>query len=131
VGLAGFSMGGLVGLELLSRFPERFGAYCGIQIAIKERDASRYARILERAFENKLHAHDAGRPIRVVTATRDTYRWSNVAFFSALERRHLDASLELRRGEHSSEWMRKAGSFESLLWLDQTLNGRFNAGAGL
>jgi pimeloyl-ACP methyl ester carboxylesterase len=120
-------MGGQVGLELMMRFPEKFGAFCGVQIAIKKKDANRYAWQLERAFKKKLDDGDTGRPIRVVTATRDTYRWSNVAFCRALERKHLDASLQLRQGVHSSEWMRKAGCFESLLWLDQTLNGSFNA----
>jgi pimeloyl-ACP methyl ester carboxylesterase len=120
VGLAGHSMGGLVGLELMSRFPEQFAAYCGIQIAIKQRDAYRYAWLLDRAFK-KLDG--VGRPIRVVMATRDTYRWSNVAFWKALKRKQLDASLQLRAGAHSSEWMRGAGSIESLLWLDQMLNG--------
>lgn len=119
LGLAGVSMGGLVGLEMMWRFPERFGAYCGIQIAIKESEAYRYARLLQRAFGTV--AEGRGRPIRVVTATRDTYRWSNQAFYQALVRKKLDASLELRQGAHNSRWMRQAGSLESLLWLERTL----------
>jgi len=120
VGLAGVSMGGLVGLELMWRFPERFGAYCGIQIAIKRSQAANYAWLLQRAF----HRLDdgRGRPIRVVTATRDTYLESNQAFYRALVRNRLEASLELRQGAHTSRWMRQAGSLESLLWLDRTLN---------
>ena len=120
IGLSGVSMGGLVGLELMWRFPERFGAYCGIQIAIKRTDAQRYAWLLRKAFSHVEGGH--GRPIRVVTATRDTYRWSNQAFYKALIRNNLDASLELRKGTHTSRWMRQAGSLESLLWLDRTLN---------
>lgn len=118
IGLAGVSMGGLVGLELMWRFPEQFGAYCGIQIAIKRSQVYRYAWLLQRAFAQVGQA----RPIRVVTATRDTYRWSNQAFYKALQRQKLDASLELREGAHTSRWMRQAGSLESLLWLDRTLN---------
>lgn len=120
LGLSGVSMGGLVGLELMWRFPERFGAYCGIQIAIKQAEAPRYAWLLRKAFERVEGGH--GRPIRVVTATRDTYRWSNQAFYKALVRNKLEASLELRPGTHTARWMRQAGSLESLLWLDRTLN---------
>lgn len=119
LGLAGVSMGGLVGLELMWRFPERFGAYCGIQIAIKRSQAERYAWLLQRAFGQLGSGH--GRPVRVVTSTRDTYRWSNEAFYNALRRNHIDASLELRDGGHTSRWMRHAGSLESLYWLDRTL----------
>ncbi len=120
IGLAGVSMGGLVGLELMCRFPDRYGAFCGMQIAIKRAQASRYAWLLHKAFDSLDSEH--GRPIRVVTATQDTYRWSNQAFYHALVRQKLDASLQLRKGAHTSRWMRQAGSLESLLWLDQTLN---------
>lgn len=120
IGLAGVSMGGLVGLELMWRFPERFGAYCGIQIAIKHSQAANYAWLLQRAFDGIDDGR--GRPIRVITATRDTYLRSNQAFYRALLRNKLEASLELRHGAHTSRWMRQAGSLESLLWLDRTLN---------
>jgi len=122
LGLAGVSMGGLVGLELMWRFPERFGAFCGIQIAIKRSQAEPYAWLLQRAFGQLGSGH--GRPVRVVTSTRDTYRWSNQAFYHALRRNHVEASLELREGGHTSRWMRNAGSFESLYWLDRTLQTR-------
>ena len=121
VGLAGFSMGGLVGLELMWRYPELFGAYCGIQIAIEKNTVPRYAWLLERAL-GKL-GEGSSRPIEVVTATLDPYRWSNVALYQALSYYDLDASLELRKGSHGSRWMRQAGSLEGLLWLDQMLNG--------
>lgn len=120
IGLAGVSMGGLVGLELMWRFPERFGAYCGIQIAIKRSQAESYAWLLQRAFQRLDGGR--GRPAHVVTSTRDTYRWSNQAFYRALRRNHVDASLELREGGHTSRWMRQAGSLESLFWLDRTLH---------
>ena len=120
IGLAGVSMGGLVGLELMWRFPEKFGAYCGIQIAIKRAQVYNYAWLLQRAFNHIDHGH--GRPIRVVTATRDTYRRSNQAFYKALLKQKVDVSLQLRKGAHTSRWMRQAGSLESLLWLDRTLN---------
>ena len=120
IGLAGVSMGGLVGLELMWRFPERFGAYCGVQIAIKRSQAESYAWLLQRAFQRLDGGR--GRPVRVVTSTRDTYRWSNQAFYRALRRNHIDASIELREGGHTSRWMRQAGSLESLLWLDRTLH---------
>src|SRR5690606_35296454 len=38
------------------------------------------------------------------------------------ELRERCTSLELRQGAHTSRWMRQAGSLESLLWLDRTLN---------
>ena len=120
LGLAGVSMGGLVGLELMWRFPERFGAFCGVQIAIKRSEVQRYAWLLQRAF-GQLKAGQE-RPIRVVTATRDTYRWSNQALYAALRQNHVDATFELREGAHTSRWMRQAGSLESLLWLDSTLH---------
>ncbi|HEU5072805.1 MAG TPA: alpha/beta hydrolase-fold protein [Polyangiaceae bacterium] len=120
LGLAGVSMGALVGLELMWRFPERFGAYCGIQIAIKRSQAERYAWLLQRAFGRV--GNGRGRPVCVVTSTRDTYRWSNQAFHDALRRNHVDASIELRDGGHTSRWMRQAGSLESLFWLDRTLH---------
>jgi len=122
LGLAGVSMGGLVGLELMWRFPERFGAFCGVQIAIKRSQVQRYAWLLQRAFGH-LKAGQ-GRPIRVVTAKRDTYRWSNQAFYDALRHNHVDATFELREGAHTSRWMRQAGSLESLVWLDRTLHAR-------
>jgi enterochelin esterase-like enzyme len=121
VGLAGFSMGGLVGLELMCRYPELFGAYCGIQIALEKGTVPRYAWLLDRAL-NKL-GDATSRPIGVVTATLDTYRRSNVALYQALSYYDLNASLELRKGSHSARWMRQAGSLEGLLWLDQRLNG--------
>jgi len=120
IGLAGVSMGGLVGLELMWRFPERFGAYCGIQIAIKRSQAESYAWLLQRAFQRLDGGR--GRPVGVVTSTRDTYRWSNQAFYRALRRNHVEASIELREGGHTSRWMRQAGSLESLFWLDRTLH---------
>lgn len=122
IGLAGVSMGGLVGLELMWRFPERFGAYCGIQIAIKRSQAENYAWLLQRAFARLGSGHP--RSVRVLTSTRDTYRWSNEAFYHALVRNHVDASFELRDGGHTSRWMRNAGSLESLYWLDRTLRSR-------
>lgn len=122
LGLAGVSMGGLVGLELMWRFPERFGAFCGVQIAIKRSEVQRYAWLLQRAFGHLKPGQ--GRPIRVVTATRDTYRWSNQALYTALRQNHMDATFELREGAHTSRWMRQAGSLESLVWLDRTLHAR-------
>ncbi|HEY6727582.1 MAG TPA: alpha/beta hydrolase-fold protein [Polyangiaceae bacterium] len=119
LGLTGVSMGGLVGLELMWRFPERFGAFCGIQIAIKRSQAEPYAWLLQRAFARL--GSGRSRPVRVVTSTRDTYRWSNQAFYQALRRSNIDASFELRDGGHTSRWMRNAGSLESLYWLDRTL----------
>jgi pimeloyl-ACP methyl ester carboxylesterase len=127
VGLAGVSMGGLVGLELMWRFPEKFGAYCGIQIAIKRAQVYNYAWLLQKAFNDIDHGH--GRPIRVVTATRDVYRSSNQLFYKALLRHKLDVSLELSTGAHTSRWMRQAGTIESLLWLDRILNRPNQAGS--
>jgi pimeloyl-ACP methyl ester carboxylesterase len=120
IGLSGVSMGALVGLELMWRFPERFGAYCGLEIAIGERDAYRYAGLLEHAFG----ALDPGvdRPIRIVTATKDTYRWPNQTLHEALVRRGLESSIELGAGAHDAAWMQQAGSLESLLWLDRALH---------
>jgi hypothetical protein len=77
---------------------------------------------LQRAFGQLGSGHP--RSVGVVTSTRDTYRWSNEAFYRALLRNHVDASFELRDGGHTSRWMRNAGSLESLYWLDRTLQVR-------
>jgi pimeloyl-ACP methyl ester carboxylesterase len=116
--LCGVSMGGHVGLEVLWRKPELFGAFSGVQIAIDRTQAAYYAKRLSQAFQRV-----GSRPVQVLAGSGDRYRWADEALHRSLLRMGHPSEFQVPPGAHTSEWMRELGSLEALLWADRTLHG--------
>jgi hypothetical protein len=109
-------MGGHVGLEVLCRKPELFGAFSGIQIAIDKAQATSYAQKLDLAFRRA-----GARPVQVLAGSGDRYRWADEALHQSLRRMGHPSEFDVPPGAHTSEWMREIGSLQALLWADRTL----------
>lgn len=114
IALDGCSLGGFVGAEVFTRTPQSFGAWGGVQSAISEGTAEKYAERLARAEA------DAGpKPIHLLTSTEDVFRKGNEKLAAELEKRNVHAELLVLPGWHDQPWLREAGSLEMLLWHDR------------
>jgi enterochelin esterase-like enzyme len=117
-GIDGCSLGGFVGLELFLRRPHAFGAWGGVQAALRAssagRSAERIAEALRAAGPRRLH---------VETSLSDPFHDANVALSHELERRNVAHELRVLPGPHDQPWLRDAGTLEMLLWHDRALSG--------
>lgn len=118
--LDGCSLGGFVGFEIMTRYPDAFGAWGGVQSAISEGAAPVYAERLARA----LAPGSAGRPpkpLHLLTSADDVFRKGNERFAAELTQRGIDFAcapneLLVIPGWHDQAWIREAGAIEMLLW---------------
>lgn len=115
--LAGCSLGGFVGLEMLLLKPKLFGSLAGVQSAIQTAAAARYAMELKRAPEP-----EGGRRILIETSTKDPYRHANQAFSAELRRLGVPHDFLEPPGPHTQPWLRDVGTLEMLLWADRALS---------
>jgi hypothetical protein len=118
IGLDGCSLGGHVGLDWFLRRPRRFATWGGVQAAINQGSAPRWAARLAQA------ASDAGkpRPLHIETSRGDPFHDANVALSRELERRAVAHELCVFPGPHDQPWLREIGTLAMLLWHDRTLN---------
>jgi hypothetical protein len=116
VGLAGVSMGGRVGLEVMIERADSFSALCGLQSHFERHEAGSYAERVARAF-----AASGPRRLLLHTSTLDPYLGANHALSQALARHDLAHDLRISPGPHTAGWVRDAGALEALLWHDRTL----------
>lgn len=123
-GLAGVSMGGYVGFEVLTRRPDLFSTFTALQAAIKSKHAPRLAERLHQAF-----GQAPAPALQIITSDRDTYRLANQELFTALRNLGVDAELELDRGLHTRAWMRDVGSRAMLSWQDRALGRELDSRA--
>jgi enterochelin esterase-like enzyme len=118
-GLDGCSMGGFIGLEVFLRKPELFSAWGGVQSALGEagapRWADRIAEALQKAGPRRLH---------IETSRGDPFYAANVALSRELKQRGVPHELAVLPGPHDQPWLREAGTLEMLLWHDRALQGR-------
>ena len=108
--IGGLSLGGYVSLEMLVRLPHVFGAWAGLQTAIGNWAAERYAEKIARS---------PTKPMLVLTSTLDHWRSSSEALAAALEARKIAPTLRVIPGPHDQPWLREAGTVEALHWLDR------------
>jgi len=115
----GCSLGGFVGLEIFLRRPALFGAWGGVQSALKEASASRWADRIASAVKG------AGpRRLHIETSRSDPFHRANVALSRELTERSVAHDLTVIPGPHDQPWLREAGTLEMLLWHDRVLSGR-------
>jgi enterochelin esterase-like enzyme len=111
--VAGCSLGGHFSLEVLLRHPEAFGAWAGVQTAISEAAASRYAQRVADAL-----GRVGPRDLLVETSTEDPFRRGSEALSNGLARLgRANRFIELP-GPHDQAWLRKSGTRAMLEWFD-------------
>lgn len=116
--LAGVSMGGLVGVETAIRRPDLFGAFCGVQMAVREKQARHTARRLARAVDGDGCLQE----LRLHTSTGDTYRRAIEHIYGNLVSAGIASELSVSPGPHTRVWMQRVGTLETLLWADRVLH---------
>jgi pimeloyl-ACP methyl ester carboxylesterase len=116
VGLDGCSLGGYVAFETFLRHPDAFGTIGGVQSAIGEGSAARYAERFAAAM-----ARVGPRPFRLSSSSGDPFLPGNRALAAAAKGRRLDVDLHVLPGPHDQPWLREAGTLEMLLWHDRAL----------
>jgi enterochelin esterase-like enzyme len=111
--LGGCSLGGHFSLEVMLRRPEAFAAWGGVQTAIGESAAARYAARLLDAI-----ARAGSRDLLVETSTEDPFRRGSEALSSALVRAGVDHRFIVLPGAHDQAWLRRSGTPTMLQWFD-------------
>jgi enterochelin esterase-like enzyme len=110
--LCGVSLGGYVSLEMLTRLPNLFGAWAGVQTAIGTFAAPRYAEKIASEWKGP-------HPMLLLTSTQDHWKASSDALAAAFKAKNLAATYRVVPGPHDQPWLREAGTIEALLWLDR------------
>jgi enterochelin esterase-like enzyme len=116
-GLDGCSLGGYVGLEVMTRRPEAFATWGGVQSAIGEAGAAAWADRIARAV-----AKGGPRKLHVESSSLDPYRAANERLAAELARRRIVAELRVPPGPHDQPWLREIGTIEMLVWQDRALS---------
>jgi enterochelin esterase-like enzyme len=118
-GIDGCSLGGFVGLEIFLRHPAVFGAWGGVQAALREASAAKWADRIVRAVSQV-----GSRSLHLETSRSDPFRSANVALSRELGVRGVAHDLSVLPGPHDQPWLREAGTLEMLLWHDRALSVR-------
>ena len=111
--LCGVSLGGYVSLEMLTRLPNVFGAWAGVQTAIGTFAAPGYAEKIATGWKGTT------RPMLLLTSTQDHWKASSEALAASFKAKNLAATSRVVPGPHDQPWLREAGTIETLLWLDR------------
>jgi enterochelin esterase-like enzyme len=114
--VGGCSLGGHFSLEVVLRRPEAFGAWGGVQTAIGEAQALRYADRIASAS-----ASDNERALRdllIETSSGDPFRSANEALARALTRSGVPNTFVELPGPHDQRWLRESGTGRMLQWFD-------------
>ena len=107
--LGGCSLGGHFSLEVLLRRPEAFSAWAGVQTAIGEGAAERYA---VRLAQSGAHA------LLVETSRGDPFHAGSEALSRGLTRARVASTFVELPGPHDQPWLRRSGTGRMLQWLD-------------
>jgi enterochelin esterase-like enzyme len=111
--LGGCSLGGHFSIEVLLRRFEVFGAWAGVQTAIHDEAARRYADRIAVAT-----ARSSPRDLFIETSTEDPFRSGNEALSRALTRSGVPSTFVELPGPHDQRWLRASGSARLIQWLD-------------
>jgi enterochelin esterase-like enzyme len=111
--LGGCSLGGHFSIEVLLRRFEVFGAWAGVQTAIHDGAARRYAAQIAAAT-----ARSSPRDLFIETSTADPFRSGNEELSRALTRGGVASTFVELPGPHDQRWLRAAGSARLIQWLD-------------
>jgi enterochelin esterase-like enzyme len=122
--IGGCSLGGHFSLEVVLRRPEAFGAWGGVQTAIGEAQALRYAERLASAVRSSAAAGGTGpRDILIETSSADPFRSANDALARALTRSGVPNTFVELPGAHDQRWLRESGTGRMLQWFDSLAPG--------
>jgi len=116
--LAGCSLGGYFSLEVLLRQPETFGAWGGVQSALGEGAARRYAERLA-----AVTARVGPRDLLIETSRGDPFRAGNEALARALARAAVPNTFVELPGPHDQPWLRQHGTAAMLEWFTNLPGG--------
>ncbi len=116
VGLDGCSLGGYVAFEVFLRRPHAFSTLGGVQAALTEPSALRYAEQVADAVSRV-----GPRPIHVLTSTGDPYLEANRVLAKRLVDLGVPATFRAPPGPHDQPWLREVGTLEMLLWHGRML----------
>lgn len=108
--LCGVSLGGYVSLEMMTRLPDLFGAWAGVQTAIGTHAAPGYAEKIAKA---------GPKPLLLLTSSLDHWKSSSEALAAAFAARGMSHTYRVTPGPHDQPWLRESGTIETLLWLDR------------
>jgi enterochelin esterase-like enzyme len=114
--LGGCSLGGHFSLEVVLRRPEAFGAWGGVQTAIGEAQALRYADRIASALSHG--PASAPSDLFIETSTADPFRSANEALARALTRSGVANTFLELPGPHDQRWLRESGTARMLQWFD-------------
>lgn len=110
----GCSLGGHFSLEMFLRRPDAFASWGGVQTAIREAAAPRYAERMAAAF-----AKVGRRDLYLGTSSADPFRPANEALSRALASHGIAHDFLVLPGPHDQPWLRESGTLEMLLWQDE------------
>lgn len=113
VTIGGCSLGGFVSLEVYLASPDRFAGWAGVQTAIGESGAERYA--------ERLHKTGRTPKLFIATSTSDPYRAANETLLRAIEKRGLSATGHTFPGPHDQPWLREVGTLALLHWYGRSV----------
>jgi len=117
-GIDGCSLGGFVALEIFLRKPALFGAWGGVQAALREASAPKWADRIGEAVKIAGPRH-----LHIETSRGDPFFAANAALSRELEKRRVRHDFAVLPGPHDQPWLREAGTLEMLLWHDRALGG--------
>lgn len=112
----GVSLGGRAAIFIGLRFPRSFGAVGGIQAALGNRQIATVAGRLETARQSNPNLL-----FHLMSSTEDVYLDVNRSLSTALQARHLPHTEFIAEGNHSYEFNRGPGAYETLLHYDRIL----------
>jgi enterochelin esterase-like enzyme len=112
--LGGCSLGGHFSIEVLLRRLEVFGAWGGVQTAIHDEAARRYAALLAAAC-----AGTSPRDLFIETSSADPFRSGNEVLSRALTSAGVAHTFALLPGPHDQRWLRATGTARLIRWLDE------------
>jgi pimeloyl-ACP methyl ester carboxylesterase len=115
----GVSLGGLVGLEVLLRRPDIFGAWGSIQGAFSSARLPFYADHLAKTLGSR--PREAMPAIRLVTSDGDPFLETNTALAQLLAKRGVETDFMVGSGPHDQVFLREAATLEMLLWHDRRM----------
>jgi iron(III)-salmochelin esterase len=112
----GVSLGGRAAIFIGLRFPHSFGAVGGIQAALGNRQIARVTGRLETARRS-----NSNLLFHLMSSTKDVYLHVNQSLSATLLSRHLPHTKFIAEGNHSYEFNRGPGAYETLLHYDRIL----------
>lgn len=113
-GIDGVSLGGITALRIGLQRADLFGAIGALQPAVNDEEI---ADALAATVAEKL----AGRPLRIVTSTEDSYRYALEALDRKLWDRKVTHQFFVSEGPHDYVWNQGPGGLEMVLWHDRVL----------